>query len=244
MTLVFVHGVPVTEQVWEPVCRRLALADAVCLRLPGFGSDLPDSFTPTMQGYAEWLSKELAGFESVDLVGHDWGGLLVLLIASACPDNLRSWVVDNPNLDQDFAWHGAAVTFQTPERGEQVAEWIGGATLDARIDLLAGTGLSQEMAAAIAPAVDATMADAMLALYRSAVHIGTEWGPPIDEIRAPGLCVIADRDEYRQPGAMRRLAERTSAHVLDLPEAGHFWMVDEPDVVAAHLTAFWHSIER
>lgn len=215
----------------------------VCLRLPGFGSVLPDGFAPTMQGYAHWLADCVAEFESVDLVGQDWGALLVLRAVSDQPRNVRSWVVDSPNLDDGFAWHGAAVTFQTPERGEQVAEWIGGATLDARIDLLAGTGLSQEMAVAIAPAVDATMATAMLTLYLFVVHIGTEWGPPIDEIRAPGLCVIAERDEYRQPGAVRRLAERTSAQVLDLPEAGHFWMVDEPDVVAAHLTAFWHSIE-
>jgi pimeloyl-ACP methyl ester carboxylesterase len=243
MTVVFVHGVPVTEQIWAPVRERLPRTDVVCLRLPGFGSALPAGFEPTMHGYAAWLTDRIAEFDSVDLVGQDWGGLLVLRAAASQSSNVRSWVVDSPNLDGSFSWHGAAVTFQTPERGEAIAQWLGAAPEDARVDLLAGTGLSRELATAIAPAVDATMAAAMLSLYRSAVDIGAEWGPGIDLIRAPGMCVLADRDEFRQPGAVRRLAERTSASVLELPEAGHFWMIDEPDVIAARLTEFWDSLE-
>lgn len=41
MTVVFLHGVPNTARVWDPVRSLLSGRDTVALQLPGFGSDAP-----------------------------------------------------------------------------------------------------------------------------------------------------------------------------------------------------------
>ena len=52
MPAVFVHGVPETTKVWEPLVSHLDRSDIVLLGLPGFGSPLPDGFDATMHAYA------------------------------------------------------------------------------------------------------------------------------------------------------------------------------------------------
>ena len=242
MTVVFVHGAPVTEQVWEPVCRELSRSDVVRLTLPGFGCGLSDGFEPTMQSYADWLSSSVAGLGEVDLVGQDWGGLLVLRVLSECPANVRSWVVDSPNLDENFGWHAGAIAWQTPGRGEQLARWLGSSTLDDRTKMLSGFGVEHEAAVALAPAIDGRMAEAMLSLYRSAAGIGIDWGPDLDRISAPGMCVVAGRDPFRHPDTCRLLASRLSARTMEMVDSGHFWMLEHPLRVAAELTDFWNSL--
>ena len=71
MTAVFVHGVPETAALWDPLVAALERDDTVQLALPAFGNPLPDGFEPTMHRYAEWLAAELERFDEVDLVGHD-----------------------------------------------------------------------------------------------------------------------------------------------------------------------------
>ena len=77
MPAVFVHGVPDTECMWDPLVEILDRPDTVQLSLPGFGTDAPDDWTATKEEYAAWLEGELEGIgEPVDLVAHDWGALL------------------------------------------------------------------------------------------------------------------------------------------------------------------------
>ena len=79
MPVVFVHGVPDTQRVWDAVVSRLERKDVVRLSLPGFGCALPKGFSATKEAYVEWLLGglgELAG--PIDLVGHDWGALLAV----------------------------------------------------------------------------------------------------------------------------------------------------------------------
>ncbi|MCB9373765.1 MAG: hypothetical protein H6518_13480 [Microthrixaceae bacterium] len=54
-----------------------------------------------------------------------------------------------------------------------------------RAALLAGAGVPEDGAAEMAAAFDRTMADAILALYRSSARVG-EWGPRWTPSRAPG----------------------------------------------------------
>jgi pimeloyl-ACP methyl ester carboxylesterase len=75
MTVVFVHGNPETDAVWQPLIGELRRDDVVCLSPPGFGAPVPDGFGATYLEYRDWLVGELERFDDpVDLVGHDWGG--------------------------------------------------------------------------------------------------------------------------------------------------------------------------
>lgn len=240
MPAVFVHGVPETPAVWGPLVDLLERDDVVLLQLPGFGCPLPDGFEPTMYRYAAWLAAELAGLDDVDLVTHDWGALLMLKVLADEPGLVRSWATDAGDLGADFKWHDLALLWMTPGEGEAFMEGMVSGPESDRAALLVGAGVPEPGATEMAAAFDATMGAAILTLYRSSAGIGDEWGPGIDAIRGPGLVVESMKDPFRNPGRARRLADRTGAQVVSLPEGGHWWMLDSPDAAAAALTAFWH----
>ena len=241
MTAVLVHGVPETAALWDPLVAALDRDDVAALALPGFGCPLPDGFEPTMHVYADWLAGELAGFDEVDLVAHDWGALLALRVLADQPANVRSWAVDAGDLADDHRWHDTALVLQTPGEGEALIEALVSLPDEDRVAALVGLGVPVEAAPALVDGIDATMGVAVLGLYRSATRIGIEWGPGIDRFQGPGLVVESGRDPYRSPGLAHRLAERTGAEVLDLPEAGHWWMLEDPVGIARALEGFWAS---
>lgn len=242
MTAVFVHGVPETTAVWGPLVSHLERDDVVLLSLPAFGTPRPEAFDATMHTYAAWLAEELAAFDEVDLVSHDWGAILTLRVLADRPANVRSWVSDMGDLSDDFQWHDTARVWQTPGAGEEFMDGLLGAGLDDRALVLSAVGVPAEHATTMASNFDRTMADAILDLYRSATEVGIEWGPGIDRIEAPGLLVESMLDPFRSPDRVRALADRTGAKVLALPESGHFWMLDAPETAAAAITAFWSTI--
>lgn len=242
MTAVFVHGVPETPSVWRPVVSHLERDDVALLQLPGFGCPLPDGFDATMHSYAAWLAAELAAFSQVDLVTHDWAALLSLRVLADQPANVRSWVTDMGDLGADFRWHDTARRWQTPGEGEALIDSMVGAGPEDRAALLMAVGVPADHAPEMASHLDRTMGEAILALYRSAVDVGTEWGPGVDRIRGPGLVLSSARDPFRSPRRAVRLAERTEAELVELPETGHFWMLEDPAGVAAILTRFWAGL--
>jgi len=115
---VFVHGVPETGRIWDGV--RELVPGSISLDLPGFGCPTPEGFSATKDAYAEWLEQRLRRVDGpIDLVGHDWGALLTLRIASATSVPLRSWAADIASCYQpDYVWHAGARTWQTPGEGE------------------------------------------------------------------------------------------------------------------------------
>lgn len=83
MPVIFVHGVPDTAQVWDKVRSRLARRDGIAIELPGVGTPLPVRLQPTKEGYVDWLLNRLVREAGpIDIVGHDWGALLVLRAGS------------------------------------------------------------------------------------------------------------------------------------------------------------------
>ncbi len=242
MTAVFVHGVPETATVWEPLVAHLERADVALLQMPGFGCPLPAGFEPTMHGYARWLTEELTRFDTVDLVTHDWGALLSLRVLADQPANVRSWATDMGDLGPDFRWHDTARTWQTPGEGEAMMDAFVAAEPDGRAALLVAVGVPEAHAPSMAASIDRTMGDAILTLYRSATDIGNEWGPGIDAIRGAGLVIASAKDPFRSVDRAHRLAERTGADLVELPETGHFWMLEEPARSAQILTEHWRRL--
>ena len=242
MTAVFVHGVPETPAVWEPMAANLERDDVAFLQMPGFGCSLPDGFDPTMYTYADWLAEELQAFDEVDLVVHDWGALLALKVLADQPANVRSWATDMGDLGEDFRWHDTARVWQTPGDGEALIDGMVGASPEDRAALLMGVGVPEADAPDMASHLDATMGQCILTLYRSATDIGNEWGPGIDRIKGSGLVIISMQDPFRSHERAVRLAKRTRAELVELPEAGHFWMLQDPARTAQILTEFWRRL--
>lgn len=244
---VLVHGNPETSAVWGPLLGELARADVVCLSPPGFGAPLPPGFGATMEDYRDWLIARLEAFrQPVDLVGHDWGGIHVLNVVMHRPDLVRSWVSDALGLfDPEYVWHPLAQTWQTPGAGEQSVHDLTGGTLSQRVTAMHQLGIASPVADRLAAGQDEQMAEAILALYRSAAQPALSVASRQLSAAAarPGLAVSARQDDTTgTDDSRRRVAARAGAKVVTLEGVGHWWMVQDPHRGGAILTAFWAGL--
>jgi len=240
MPVVFVHGVPDTQRVWDAVASRLNRKDVVTLSLPGFGCPVPAGFSATKEAYVERLLGQLAAIQGpIDLVGHDWGGLLVVRAVSVRPDAVRSWAAGGAPLDREYVWHQAAKAWQTPEMGEKV---MAGMTAEGLAAALVAAGVPAADAARTAAHVDPTMKDCILTLYRSAVRAGDEWEDDLRRVSAPGLVLWGEQDPYAAVKFGARLAEKTRARFVSFPACSHWWQLERPGEVAAELERHWEKI--
>jgi pimeloyl-ACP methyl ester carboxylesterase len=236
MPAVLVHGVPDTSQEWDGVRAHLSRADVITPNLPGFASPVPAGFNATKEEYVAWLIGEIERVgEPVDLVGHDWGSLLVQRVVSTRPDLIRTWAAGAGTADRDYVWHELAQMWQTPGVGEQVME---GMTGDALVDALAEQ-LGREQAAQVAKHVDDTMKECVLKLYRSAAGGFDEWHDAVDAIDRPGVVFWGADDPYVTSDFGERLAQRTHVKLVMFSDSGHWWPVTKSADVARELEILW-----
>ncbi|MCJ7439071.1 MAG: alpha/beta hydrolase, partial [Acidimicrobiia bacterium] len=236
MPIVFVHGVPDTVALWDPlvaalVARGVAESDTVRLALPGFAAPVPDGFDCIKDEYATWIVGQLEAIGTpVDLVGHDWGALLTQYVGSGNPSLIRSWAAFDGAVDRDDVWHDLAQAWQTPEVGEQVMEAMSG---DALVDGLRDGGHPDAEGAA--RFVDDAMKAAVLALYRSAITVGDEWQPTVERNERPALVGWGEHDPYAAVEMGRAVATRAHGDFVLLEGAGHWSVFERPDETAAAL---------
>ena len=145
MTIVFVHGNPETEAVWDDLVPHLRNHDVVRLSPPGFGSAIPSGFDCSTDAYRDWLAVELGKLaQPIDLVGHDWGGGHVVRIAMDRPDLIRSWASDIlGGFDPDYVWHDMAQAWQTVGIGEQAVAQMASMPAEARVRAVREPGHDQ-----------------------------------------------------------------------------------------------------
>lgn len=191
MPVVFVHGVPDTYRVWDRVRHQLSRTDIVALSLPGFDSPLPNGFTATKEEYVDWIIDQLEQqTEPIDLVGHDWGCILSVRVASLRPDLVRTWAAGSGPISSDYEWHDLAKIWQTPDVGEQ---WMASLNQDEFSHQIKGYGVPADLATEMVGRMDGTMKDCILRLYRSAINVGSEWETDLADITSPGLVFWACR---------------------------------------------------
>lgn len=95
--VLLLHGVPETSSCWRDVAPALADGRRVLAPdLPGLGGSTftgPYDMTTVATQVAALLDAE--GIDRVDVVGHDWGGVVALGLAGVRPDLVRRLVVAN-----------------------------------------------------------------------------------------------------------------------------------------------------
>ena len=247
MTVVFVHGMPETREVWRPL-REFLDRDAVALALPGFGTAPPDGFTGTKDAYAEWLGEVVSRVDKpVDVVGHDLGALLTMRTASTFDVPLRSWVVDVANVfHPQFGWPERVRNLQTPGVGEEMLKTAREVEPDdppSTASRLIGAGVPRDLATQIGAAHDEVMSRSILDFYRSAVpNVSTGWWKDITgATRSRGLVLLLP-DPPEAEAMSLEVAQRLGAETACLKDLNHCWMAEAPEVVAPVLERFWSSL--
>jgi pimeloyl-ACP methyl ester carboxylesterase len=240
MPLVLVHGVPDTHRMWEPMLAHLKRRDVIAPSLPGFGVPVPAEFDATKEAYVDWLIDEVERFgEPVDVVGHDWGSLLVQRLVSVRPDLIRTWACGDGPVDADYVWHDTAQQWQTPQVGEQLMSMF---TPELLADALVGAGVPRAYARESVQFVDDRMKQCILKLYRSAVNVGREWQAGVEKVTRPALILWSKDDPYVAPVFAERLAARVRGELVLLEGCGHWWPLERPAEAAAALERFWAKL--
>ncbi|MGJ4895971.1 MULTISPECIES: alpha/beta hydrolase [unclassified Bradyrhizobium] len=238
---IFVHGVPDTPAIWGPLIAALGETVAVPA-LPGFDGDAPPGFACTKDAYADWLVALLeaqhAAVGPLDLVGHDWGALLVLRAASLRPGLVRSWAVAGGALDPDYRGHRIARIWNTPVLGEI---FMAVSSQAAMARMFRQSGLPSELAAREATAWQAPMRRAILALYRSAdgLCFKGDWIARLEQLPRRGLVISGTQDPFVPLDTLSRFAQAHGARLHVEPDAGHWSIVERPQSIAAVLRAYW-----
>lgn len=257
------HGVPETAAMWRDLLPELA-RDRVVLApdLKGLGgSEGRGRYdVPTLAGeLAALVLHEVDG--PVDVVGHDWGGVLALGLAAARPDLVRRLVVANApyrRLDPVRAAH--VPFFALPMLPEAVFAVGGRRLVSAMLD--AAWRSPRPLDPALRAHYTAAYADparvrAMLGYYRASVRgqLGRALGrltgrgdvvalPPVTVEAA--LVVWGVRDPVLPvalgEGVVRDLGP--TARMLTVPAAGHFVVDEAPEVVVGEVAAFLREGER
>jgi pimeloyl-ACP methyl ester carboxylesterase len=240
MPAFLVHGNPDTSAEWDGVIGHLGgYGEAiVAADLPGFAEAAPEGFPCTKEAYVEWIVKQLEGMGgTVDLVGHDWGSLLVQRVASVRPDLLSSVACGGAAVDVDYPWHPLAQVWQTPGEGEKYMEEE--LTAEFGIEHLVENGVPREYAERnmwLTPHGK----DTILKLYRSAVQIGAEWQPDLEKLKVPAMVIWGRTDPYVPLEFGESLAERMKGELVVL-ECGHWWPFEQPAATAEALLRHWSA---
>ena len=236
MPAFLVHGVPDSALLWDDLRKHLDRPDVIAATMPGFGTPLPAGFDATKDAYASWLVAQVEAVgDPVDIVGHDWGALLVQRLISLRPDLVRTWAVGSGPLDDEYVWHDTAKIWQTPNAGEQFMQSM---TPELMATVLAQQGLDPDYARAVGANIDDTMKDCILKLYRSAMEVAKDW-PQLMAPVPPGLVIFGADDPYVPPRFGERLAQRTGARFVAFEGCGHWWPHQRAKEAAALLNEHW-----
>jgi pimeloyl-ACP methyl ester carboxylesterase len=240
MPAFFVHGNPDSSRLWDRVKQHLGEYDGevVAGDMPGFRDPAPEGFPATKESYVDWICEEcekLGG--KVDLVGHDWGSLLVQRVASIRPDLLNSVACGGAAVDANYPWHPLAQIWQTPGEGEKyMAEEL---TPEFGIEHLLENGVPREDAERNIWLTEHGK-DSILKIYRSAIEIGAEWQPDLEKQEVPAMVIWGRTDPYVPLEFGEALAARMKGELVVL-ECGHWWPYERPEETAAALLRHWAS---
>lgn len=244
--VVLLHGVPETSACWHHLAPRLAGGRRVLAPdLPGLGGSTftgPYDVRTLVGELVALLDAE--GLDQVDLVGHDWGGILALGLAGLHPERVRRLVVANaPYVALPTrAYHVPLLAL--PVLPELVFRLGGGRVVDLmlRAAWRSDTVLDPEVRAEYRAAYTGRAAvRAMLGYYRAAarpvVRGRRDLLPPVT---TDGVVVLWGALDPVLPISTGETVVRDlgpSAQMVTVPGSGHFVLEEAPEVTGDVLVA-------
>ena len=238
----FLHGVPDTPSMWDPLVSELGLGkdDYYAPAMPGFVGPAPRDFGSTKEDYVDWYIAEIEKAHAltgpVDLVGHDWGAIITIRAASLRPDLVRTWCVANALPHPDYKWHSMARMWQTPIVGELITAITRKEQL---CKALHAQGIPADLASKEASHWTPHMKKAILRLYRSAKTAGTDWWPETKNLPDRGMVFWGVDDPYVPVEIANKFCAATGAKLLKQEKTGHWSIIERADVLAAALKDHW-----
>lgn len=233
--VLYVHGVPTSADEWPDF---LAKTGGLAPDLPGFGrSGKRGDGDYSMARYGPWLERFLddRGVDRFSLVVHDWGAV-GLILAQQVPDRVERIVILNAApLLPGYRWHRVARLWRTKGLGELFM----GATSRFTVAQLTRESnvkkgkMPDAWLDSVAAHFDQGTQRAILRLYRSADPSDLESaGARLSTLTSPTLVAWGEQDPYIPTSfADAYAAAIPNAHLLPVPDGGHWPWIDRPDLV-------------
>ena len=249
--LFLIPGLASPRAVWEGITPQLANGHSVYLvQVNGFAGDTPGSnleagiLDGIVSDLADYMGRE--GIGTAPIIGHSMGGLAGLMFARAHPDKVeRLMIVDAlPFFAVLLARGGEKPTAASIEpvariMRDQVAARYG-KPFDAASDV-AGLALKPESRTKMA--AWAAKADPRVTGQAMYEDMTTDLRPSLGSIESPLTVVVpwsSTRFGKEQTLAFyaRQYSGARNISFVDIEEAGHFAMLDQPDAFRAVVKAF------
>jgi epoxide hydrolase A/B len=267
--VLLMHGFPELAYSWRNQLGPLAAAGfhVVAPDMPGYGrSDKPDVVYD-----CEWLNATLVGLvdalghERVVIAGHDWGGLLVWIMARQYPERVAGVIgVNTPDLRRPARPPVQTLRERSPDRpyylvqfqDRGVAEWVfswGGRAYDDFVDVMFG-GPATVVAEAFPPAV--------LDVYKRAFRGAGALTPPLEYYRnmdrnweltapiagrtidVPCLMICADGDRVLTPAMADGMEARVpNLEKIVIENCGHWTQQERPLETTAAMLRYLERLD-
>jgi len=257
--VLLLHGWPQHWWSWRLLMPLLADRHRVlAMDLRGFGWS-----EPTPRGYRkEELAEDVVGVldalgvDRVNLVGHDWGGVIGFLVCLGHPGRVERFVPINtghvwPSLSlKGVPKQLVGMTYQaalaSPVLGRRInaSRRIVGKVVDA---ISTGGDVAAEYGRQFAPRfADPDRARAASQVYRSfLLYEYPRWvrGQYAGRrLSTPTLWLHGLKDPFFTPGMLKDIVEHADdVRIEYLPQGAHFPAEECPEAVAGHLRAFFSS---
>lgn len=242
--VVLIHGIPTWGYLWHGLVPVLAKQHRVLAPdLPGFGySDKSDRFDRSIARQAEmideWMGK--IGVERAHVVAHDIGGGVALRLATLFPQRVKKLCVMNT-----VAYDSWPIEMMLQLGHPETRRKLSAST--------AVTMLKQALKQGFATSPEDEVLDGILAPYTTEVgklslvrnaaalntNLTTEITQFLPRLSAPTLILWGETDAFQLVKYGERLArDIPDARLVRITDAHHFVMLDKPDEVAGHVSAF------
>lgn len=234
--VLFVHGFPLSGEMWMPTVERLEGVRAIVPDLRGHGAS-GTSPEADMGRYAEDLAHVLdaAGErDPVTLVGLSMGGYVALEFCRRFPARVRALVLVDSRAGADSE-EGARGRLETAER--VLREGSAGLAAELAEKLFAPSApaaLRERWRSIMAATPPEGVAAALRAMARRPDSFAT-----LRELAVPLLVVVGEHDAITPPDDARRMHGAAADSRLEVvPDAGHMTPVERPERFAALLSEF------
>ena len=242
--VILIHGIPTWGYLWHKLIPVLSEQNRVIAPdLIGFGySDKSDNFDRSIARQTEMIDAlmEKMGIEQANIVAHDIGGGVALRLATLYPHRVNKLCVMN-SVSYD-SWAIEAMI----QLGHPSAYYMASASTTVAT-------LRQMLKQGFAETPDDEVLDGIFAPYSTEVgklslirnatalntNLTTEITHLLHKIEARTLILWGMDDKFQLLKFGKRLSDDIpNAKLIQIKDAGHFVMLDQPEEVADHVFSF------
>lgn len=240
--VLLVHGSPGTVEDWEPVFARLTVhfrVTAFDRHGHGYSGGATRPHTPAENAAVVRGLIRALGLRDVILVGHSYGGITALQLATEHPAEVRTFVMVGSRAYGPVRVDPLYRVLAIPALGRGVAAvlapFVGPSRIDTGVRESFGPNLGAMPADFVArrapiwmrPTVSAALSEERVTLAAALAAMG----PRYREIKARTVIVCGEQDARSHVDALRLAREIPGARLVVLPDTGHYVQYARPDAL-------------